>query len=290
MDPGVSFNGLSRAVHKERNRDMENTFPAALTIAGSDSGGGAGIQADLRTFSVLHVYGCSAVTALTAQNPKGVSGIFPVSPEFLCAQISAVLSAFPVKAVKTGMLFSSDLIEAAVDGLSDYPGHIVVDPVMVSTSGSRLLRDDAVETMKKHLLPKAYLITPNRFEAEILAGIPIRNFSDMKRAASICHEKFGCGVVVKGGHSDNPETAEDFVYLKEEQFTLRASRLELPELTTHGTGCTFSAAAAAGLAKGLSCRKALEEAKLFVWSSLKTNVASGSDFHSMFPLAYLKGD
>ena len=267
---------------------MEKTFPVALTIAGSDSGGGAGIQADLRTFSFLRTYGCSAIAALTAQNPEKVTGIFPVSPEFLQSQIAAVLAAFPVKAVKTGMLFSAELIDAAVDALADFRGFLVVDPVMVSTSGSRLLRDDAVETMKKRLLPKASLITPNRFEAEILAEIPIRDFADMKRAAEICFGKFGCGVVIKGGHSDNPETAEDFVCLKEEQFTLRAPRLELPELTTHGTGCTFSAAAAAGLAKGLSFRKALEEAKQFVWSSLKTNVASGYAVHSMFPLAYLK--
>jgi len=264
------------------------TYPAALTIAGSDSGGGAGIQADLRTFTCLKTYGCSAITALTAQNPKKVCGIFPVSPDFLQAQISAVLAAFPIRAVKTGMLFSRELVECTAGSLAGYDGALVVDPVMVSTSGSRLLRDDAIETLKTRLLPRASIITPNRFEAEILAGIHIQTFDEMKLAAEICFDRYGCGVIVKGGHAENPELAEDYVFLKDESFTLSAPRLDLPELTTHGTGCTFSAAAAAGLAKGFSLRNALEDAKKFVWSSLKNHVASGYDFHSMFPLAYLK--
>lgn len=275
---------------EQRNAMQENFYPVAMTIAGSDSGGGAGIQADLRTFTALGVFGCSAITALTAQNPLGVSGIMPVSTENVKAQINAVLSEFAVKAIKTGMLFSGEIIKTVTECLTGFEGALIVDPVMVSTSGSRLLRDDAIESLMTKLLPRATVVTPNLFEAEIISGRKIASLDDTKRAAEICHEKFGCGVIIKGGHSGNPHEAADYVLLENTSFTLSAKRLALPELTTHGTGCTFSAAIAAGIAKGLDMKSAVSAAKRFVQSSLEHNVRTGKEFCSMFPAEYLKKD
>lgn len=269
---------------------QDNFYPVAMTIAGSDSGGGAGIQADLRTFAAFGVFGCSAVTALTAQNPLRVSGIMPVSPENVKAQIEAVLSEFEVKAIKTGMLFSREIIETVADCLAGFLGALIVDPVMVSTSGSRLLRDDAVETLMKRLLPLATIVTPNLFEAEILAGQSIATEEDMKLAAESCRKKFGCGIIIKGGHAADAEEASDYVLLEDGAFTLSTKRLPLPELTTHGTGCTFSAAIAAGIADGLPLKEAVSEAKKFVQSSLEHHVRTGKKFHSMFPAGLVKKD
>ena len=273
---------------EHENVIQEHFYPVAMTIAGSDSGGGAGIQADLRTFAAFGVFGCSAVTALTAQNPLRVAGIMPVSPENVKAQIEAVLSEFEVKAIKTGMLFSREIIETVAACLESFRGAVIVDPVMVSTSGSRLLRDDAIETLMERLLPRATLATPNCFEAEILSGRTIVTPEDVRSAAEFCREKFGCGIIIKGGHFADAEEASDYVLLKDGAFTLSTKRLALPELTTHGTGCTFSAAIAAGIANGLPLRQAVAEAKEFVRSSLEHHVRTGRNFHSMFPAGFLK--
>lgn len=267
---------------------QDDFFPVAMTIAGSDSGGGAGIQADLRTFAALGVFGCSAVTALTAQNPLRVSGIMPVPAESVRAQIEAVLSEFEVKAVKTGMLFSREIMETVADCLAGFRGDVIVDPVMISTSGSRLLCEDAVETLMNRLLPLATIVTPNLFEAEILADRKISTAEEIRSAAEFCRRRFGCGVIIKGGHGADPEEAVDSVLLEEGAFPVSSRRLRLPERTTHGTGCTFSAAIAAGLAKGLSRREAIAEAKNFVHSSLEHNVRTGRRIHSMFPAGFRK--
>lgn len=264
-------------------------YPVALTIAGSDSGGGAGIQADLRTFAAMGVFGCSAITALTEQNPFGVTGIQAATPENLRGQIRAVLSAFEVRAIKTGMLFSKELIETVAESLDGLDIPLIVDPVMISTSGSRLLREDAIESLMTRILPRAAVITPNRMEAELLTGMTIRTLGDMESAAKLCREKFGCGSVIKGGHSESREESADVCLFGGETLILRSPRLELPELTTHGTGCTFSSALAAGVAKGLDLPEAARNAKRFVYESLLGHVRTGSNLYSMFPPNLRKG-
>ena len=250
-------------------------YPVALTIAGSDSGGGAGIQADLRTFAAMCVFGCSAITALTEQNPFGVTGIQAATPENLRGQIRAVLSAFEVRAIKTGMLFSKELIETVAESLDGLDIPLIVDPV--------------IESLMTRILPRAAVITPNRMEAELLTGMTIRTLGDMESAAKLCREKFGCGSVIKGGHSESREESADVCLFGEETLILRSPRLELPELTTHGTGCTFSSALAAGVAKGLDLPEAARNAKRFVYESLLGHVRTGSNLYSMFPPNLRKG-
>lgn len=260
-----------------------------MTIAGSDSGGGAGIQADLRTFAAMGVFGCSAITALTEQNPLGVSGIMAVTPGNLRGQINAVLSEFEVRAIKTGMLYSKALIETLLECLDGWDGPLIVDPVMISTSGSRLLKEDAIETLINRLLPRASVVTPNRMEAELITGRSIRTPGDMEAAARFCRETFRCDAVIKGGHSGSTEESVDFCLFGGEPSTLCSPRLALPEPTTHGTGCTFSAAIAAGVARGLALPAAASAAKRFVYESLQNNVRTGRKFHSMFPPNLRKG-
>ena len=274
---------------KETYSEKKKFYPAALTIAGSDSGGGAGIQADLRTFSAFGVYGCSAVTALTAQNPHGVAGIFPVSPEFAALQIRMVLKDFRIGAAKTGMLFSKEIIAAVAEALEAWDGPLVVDPVMISTSGAPLLKEDARTALMEKLLPRASWITPNLPEAEVLAGIKIVSRDDQIRAARLCAERFQCGVIVKGGHSVGTE-AEDVVLPGPdgEPRLLSTKRLELPPLATHGTGCTFSAAVTASLAAGVSAEEAVRRAKQFVYDSLVSVVSPGETVTSMFPKGFLR--
>lgn len=275
---------------KENRLDaVRNHFPAALTIAGSDSGGGAGIQADLRTFSALGVFGCSAITALTAQNPHKVAGIFPADPEFVKLQIRTVLEDFRIKAVKTGMLFSKEIISAVADALQDWDGPLVIDPVMISTSGADLLRNDARETLIRELLPRADWITPNIPEAEYLSGCKISGKESLLEAAQICAEKFRCGIVLKGGHDTGEESADLILPGSgKEPYTLSTRRLELPSIATHGTGCTFSAALTASLARGLSEKEALAAAKHFVFTSLESIVSPGDQLWAMFPEGLLK--
>ena len=225
------------------------TTPIAVTIAGSDSGGGAGIQADLKTFSALGVYGASVIAALTAQNTKGVTGIHDVPPDFIAAQIDAVFSDLDVRAVKIGMLSQRPVIEAVAAGLDRWKAkNVVLDPVMVATSGDRLLNPDAVDVLKRVLIPRALVITPNLPEAAALLDEPIaRDEDEMLAQAGRLRDRGAQAVLIKGGHSAGAESVDMLVLAS--SFT----RLATPRVdtrNTHGTGCTLSSAIAAGLAKG----------------------------------------
>ena len=237
----------------------------ALTIAGSDSCGGAGIQADIKTMTCNGIYAMSAITALTAQNTTGVSGISEVTPEFLEQQITAVVTDIKPDAVKTGMIPSSQQIEVIASCIKKYDlKNIVVDPVMVATSGSKLISEDAVETLKKQLFSLAAVVTPNIPEAEILSGMKIESEMDMQVAAEkICFES-GCAVLVKGGHSISD--ANDFLYDGKNGRWFMGKRIENPN--THGTGCTLSSAIAANLAKGDSIVEATCKAKEYLSNAL----------------------
>ena len=224
--------------------------PIAVTIAGSDSGGGAGIQADLKTFSALGVYGASVITALTAQNTKGVTGIHDVPPDFIAAQIDAVFSDLDVRAVKIGMLSQPAVIEAVAAGLDRWKAkNVVLDPVMVATSGDRLLNPQAIDVLKRVLIPRALVITPNLPEAAALLDEPLaRNEDEMLAQAGRLRDRGAQAVLIKGGHGDGAESVDMLVLAS--SFT----RLATPRVdtkNTHGTGCTLSSAIAAGLAKGL---------------------------------------
>ena len=244
----------------------------ALSIAGSDSSGGAGIQADIKTMTVNGVYAMSAVTALTAQNTTGVTGIFEVAPEFLGQQIDAVFVDIPPDAVKIGMVSSSELIKVIGAKLKEYGAkNIVVDPVMVSTAGSRLMKEEALQTLENELIPLATVITPNIPEAEILSGIEIQNAEDMTDAAKKIGENFGCAVLLKGGHSISD--ADDLLYHDGNCKWFRGNRIDNPN--THGTGCTLSSAIAANLAKGCDLETAVERAKEYISGALSAMLDLG---------------
>lgn len=233
----------------------------ALTIAGSDSGGGAGIQADLKTFSALGVFGMSAITAITAQNTCGVTAIRELDDEIIEAQIAAVFCDIPVNAVKIGMLASTRIIKAVSGALQKYGARkIVVDPVMVAKSGSHLLLPDAVGALKQFLLPLADVVTPNLHEAAALVGFPVNDRSDMERAALAIKSMGPRYVVVKGGHL--PGDACDLLYDGSNFKVFANERIDSKH--THGTGCTFSSAIAAGLAKGLDVTEAVQAAKNYI--------------------------
>ena len=237
----------------------------ALTIAGSDSCGGAGIQADIKTMTMNGVYAMSAITALTAQNTTGVTGIMEVTPEFLASQLDAVFTDIYPDAIKTGMVASSDLIRVISSKLKEYKAkNIVVDPVMVATSGAKLISDDAIETLKQELLPLADVITPNIPEAEVLSGMTIRNEDDMIAAAKVICEKFGCSVLCKGGHQIND--ANDLLYRNGSYVWFKGKRIDNPN--THGTGCTLSSAIASNLAKGEDMDNAVKNAKDYISGAL----------------------
>ena len=244
----------------------------ALTIAGSDSSGGAGIQADLKTMTANGVYGMSAITALTAQNTTGVTGIMDVTPEFLEKQIDAVFSDIFPDAVKTGMVSSSELIHVIADKLKKYnASNIVVDPVMVATSGAKLISDDAIETLKECLLPLATVITPNIPEAEVLSGMTIESEEDMEKAAKMIFEKYGCAVLCKGGHQVND--ANDLLYSSKGPVWFKGKRIDNPN--THGTGCTLSSAIASNLAKGESLENSVKAAKDYISGALEAMLDLG---------------
>ena len=246
---------------------VSSEYPAALTVAGSDSGGGAGIQADLKTFEALHVFGTCAVTCVTAQNPGAVAGIMPIDPAMVALQIETVCDAFPIAAVKTGMLFSSEIIHAVAQALDRHDLHPrVVDPVMVASSGARLLREDAIEALTSVLLPKADVLTPNLAEAEILQGAPIRSPRDMATAAARIGEAFSAACIVKGGHLPGQEIP-DVLYVDGGTHVFTGARLNTAH--THGTGCTFSAALTALLVHGRSLIEAVPAAQAFVRRVLK---------------------
>ena len=253
----------------------------ALTIAGSDCSGGAGIQADLKTMTMNGVFGMSAVTALTAQNTTGVTGISEVSPDFLRQQIDMVFQDIRPDAVKIGMVSSAGLIEAIAERLRAYQAeNIVVDPVMVATSGSSLIETDAVATMKEKLLPLATLVTPNIPEAEVLSGLTVRNEEDMLAAAKAISESHGCAVLVKGGHSIND--ANDLLYSQGQARWFYGKRIDNPN--THGTGCTLSSAIAANLAKGKDLESAVERAKAYISGALGAMLDLG---HGRGPMNHL---
>ena len=244
----------------------------ALTIAGSDSSGGAGIQADLKTMTVNGVFAMSAVTALTAQNTTGVIDIMESTPKFLGEQLDAVFTDIFPDAVKIGMVSSAELIAVIADRLRRYQArHIVVDPVMVATSGARLLRPDAVESLERELLPLAEVVTPNLPEAEILSGRKISSAEDMTSAARQISETYGCAVLCKGGHSLND--ASDYLWRDGDGTWFRGRRIDNPN--THGTGCTLSSAIAANLAKGYSMEESVERAKAYLSGALSAMLNLG---------------
>ena len=247
----------------------------ALTIAGSDSSGGAGIQADIKTMTANGVYAMSAITALTAQNTLGVKSIMEVTPEFLEEQLDCIFTDIYPDAIKTGMVSSKILIEMIGKKLREYrAGNIVIDPVMVATSGAKLISDNAIETMKKELFPMATVITPNIPETEVLSGISIKSEEDMVQAAKIIYETYGCAVLCKGGHQVN--NANDLLYKKGTFRWFVGERIENPN--THGTGCTLSSAIASNLAKGHSLEQSVENAKEYISGALsaRLNLGKGS--------------
>lgn len=237
----------------------------ALTIAGSDSCGGAGIQADIKTMTMNGVYATSAITALTAQNTTGVTGIMEVTPEFLMEQIDDVFNDIRPDAVKIGMVSSSELIKAIADRLKYFNAvNIVVDPVMVATSGLRLINEDAIATLKGDLLPIADIITPNIPETEVLSGISVQTENDMIKASEIISDTYNCAVLCKGGHSIND--ANDLLYENGEYRWFEGKRIDNPN--THGTGCTLSSAIAANLAKGFDMQSSVQRAKDYISGAL----------------------
>ena len=237
----------------------------ALTIAGSDSSGGARIQADIKTMTANGVYAMSAITALTAQNTTGVTGIMEVTPEFLSLQLEAIFTDIYPDAVKTGMVSSGELIKTISATLKKYNAkNIVVDPVMVATSGAKLISDEAIEILKAELLPLATVITPNIPEAEVLSGMTIKNEEDMIKAAKAIYEKFNCNVLLKGGHQIND--ANDLLYRDGGYVWFKGKRIDNPN--THGTGCTLSSAIASNLAKGENLDDAVKHAKEYISGAL----------------------
>ena len=259
----------------------------ALTIAGSDSSGGAGIQADIKTMTANGVFALTAITALTAQNTTGVTGIFETSPEFLARQLDAVFTDIYPDAVKIGMVSSAGLIHTIAQKLRQYEAkHIVVDPVMVATSGSRLLQADAVAALTGQLLPLAELLTPNIPEAEILAGMSITDAAGMEAAARCISERYGCAVLCKGGHQIND--ADDLLWRSGTGKWFRGRRIDNPN--THGTGCTLSSAIASNLAKGYDLDTSVERAKAYISGALAAMLDLGKGSGPMNHMFALKGE
>ena len=261
-------------------------IPVALTIAGSDSSAGAGIQADLKTFGALGVYGLTAITCIVAETPGRFSEIEGVSPGMVCAQIEVLFKSFPVAAIKTGLLFSGDIVSAVARTLRAHAATaaipLVIDPVMVATSGDLLLRDDAVEAYERELFPLAALITPNLGEATRLLGEPIQDLPAMREAGARLAKKYQVPVLLKGGHLAGQDAVDLlFVAGNMVEFSEPFSR----GIATHGTGCTYSAAITAGLAKGLSLEKAVRCAKTFVTATIAQHLiwatASESPLHAL---------
>ncbi len=259
----------------------------ALTIAGSDSSGGAGIQADIKTMTANGVFATCAVTALTAQNTTGITDILESTPHFLEEQLDAVFTDIFPDAVKIGMVSSAALIAVIADKLRRYGAkHIVVDPVMVATSGAKLLQDDAVSALTEKLLPLAEVLTPNIPEAEILSGMTITDAAGMESAARIIHDKYGCAVLCKGGHQIND--ADDLLWRDGSGKWFRGKRIDNPN--THGTGCTLSSAIAANLAKGCDLDTAVERAKAYISGALAAMLDLGKGSGPMDHMFALKGE
>ena len=265
--------------------DAKN-MKTALTIAGSDSSGGAGIQADIKTMMAHHVYGMSAITALTAQNTTGVIDIMEVTPEFLEEELQCIFTDIYPDAVKIGMVSSAELMEVIARNLKKYNAEkIVVDPVMVATSGAKLMEDTAIATLKSTLLPMADLLTPNIPEAEVLAEMEIFTEEDMITAAEKISETYGCEVLCKGGHQKND--ANDLLYQNGTFRWFRGRRIENPN--THGTGCTLSSAIASNLAKGFSMEESVENAKNYISGALEAMLDLGKGSGPMDHAFRIKG-
>ncbi len=244
-----------------------------LTIAGADSSGGAGIQADLKTMTAHKVYGMSAITALTAQNTMGVSGIMEVTPEFVGLQLDSIFTDIFPDAIKIGMVSNSKIIDVIIKKLKEYNAkNIVVDPVMVATSGSKLLSDEAMEAIKNKLIPIADIITPNIPEAEALCGMLINNNDDMEKAAAKISKVLKGSVLIKGGHLS--DSADDLLYTNGNSLWIKGERVENPN--THGTGCTLSSAIACNLAQGFDIELSVRNAKNYISGALKANLNLGN--------------
>lgn len=244
----------------------------ALSIAGSDSSGGAGIQADVKTMTANGVYAMTAITALTAQNTTGVTGIMEVTPEFLAQQLDSIFTDIRPDAVKIGMVSSSALIQVIAEKLKEYKAeNIVIDPVMVATSGSKLISDDAIETLKTCLMPLSSILTPNIPEAEVLAEMKVETEEEMILAAKKISETFHCAVLCKGGHQLND--ANDLLYRDGEYKWFHGKRIQNPN--THGTGCTLSSAIASNLAKGYSMDESVKRAKDYISEALEAMLDLG---------------
>lgn len=273
----------------------ETTFryPVALTIAGSDSGGGAGIQADLKTFSALGVFGASAITSVTAQNTLGVRGIQAISPEILQGQLEAVFEDLRIDAVKIGMLFHAEAVRIVVDIIERFrPKHIICDPVMISTSGSQLIEEEAVEEMVRHLFRRVSLLTPNVDEASFLTGLPIRSESEMEQAAERLLA-MGCrSVLMKGGHLGGEEMTD--ILFSDGMPSLRLTAGTIQTANSHGTGCTLSSAIAAYMALGKTLPQAVTLAKKYITeairagASVKTGHGHGPLNHFFAPVPLIK--
>ncbi len=244
----------------------------ALTIAGSDSGGEAGIQADLKTFAALGVHGTSAITCITAQNRKNVAHIFPCTPKMVEAQLEAVFEEHAPTAVKTGMLYSASIVHEVVRFLRKHKNTgLIVDPVIISSSGHVLLQPPALVELKRFLLPMATLVTPNVPEAETLAATKIRTFEDMRAVAKLIHKYFRCAALIKGGHLPGARQASDILWDGKREWIFSAPFIKGARL--HGTGCTYSAAITAGLAQGKTLPGAVEQAKLHITGHIQMQTA-----------------
>ena len=259
----------------------------ALTIAGSDCSGGAGIQADIKTMTANGVYAMSAITALTAQNTVGVTGILEVDPEFLKKQLDAIFTDIYPDAVKIGMVSSGKLIKVIANKLREYKANnIVVDPVMVSTSGAKLINDEAISTLKEELLPIASLLTPNIPEAEVLSNMSIKSADDMEAAAKYIGDTYNCAVLCKGGHQLND--ANDLLYINGESIWFYGKRIN--NTNTHGTGCTLSSAIASNLAKGYDLKKSVNNAKKYISGALGAMLDLGKGSGPMNHAFAIKGE
>ena len=258
--------------------------PVALTIAGSDNSAGAGAQADLKTFTALGAYGLTAVTCVVAEVPGKVSAIHPVPAPVVAEQIRLSLSAFPVAAIKTGMLYSTEIVETVCDLLEGVRLPLVVDPVMVATSGESLLRREAVELYRRRLFPRATVVTPNLDEVSVLSGHPIRSLEDMRAAGAALVEQFRCAWLLKGGHLAGDEAVDLLFHADGKVREFRSARIH--GVSTHGTGCTTSAAIAAGLANGLGLEDAVAQAKRFITAAIRDHHRWGAIHalnHSAWP-------
>lgn len=260
-------------------------IPVALTIAGSDSGGGAGIQADLRTFSANGVFGTSAITAVTSQNPTAVARVDALPPDAVAEQIRSVLDVIDIRAIKTGMLFSAGIIQRVAECLKPVKLPLVVDPVMISTSGSRLLDEAGLQAMKNELLPLASMITPNIPEAEWLTGSKLRNQPDYIKAATLLAQEYKCNVLLKTGHSaENGNRICDIAIIDQTPYLLASPRIgDLSEYASHGTGCTLSSGITAMLAANCSWKDALRAAKAHVYGALNETAHIGKELDGMYP-------